>query len=370
VIFVYGASGWMGSLITKALLERKHAVTVSGRDPARLELLRRHVDGKVEIKSAPIHDADALTQAMRGARVVINCAGPFVKTGEPVLAAALAAGAHYVDIAGEQRFFRTIYERYESRARHAGVTIVCGMGFGGALGDWAASLAREQLIEKGASEDEPLSDVAIAYTIDRFKLAPGTLDSVLSQLEYPPDMWLEDRWEPLEPVGEIRRFFFPKGFGPRETVSFPSPEVITVPRHIPTRRVVTYLALAGDASLAVWMTRAAAALSPVMPALLRSPIGAMARAQVISGSAGPSPADRQATRFAIVCEARQEELSARVAVTGSDPYALSVELSARAAGELEKGKVPAGVLAPSECFPAKQWLTALADEDRIEVFAS
>ena len=47
-------------------------------------------------------EVEMVNAALSDAQVVISCAGPFAKFGEPVLRAALHAGAHYVDTTGEQ----------------------------------------------------------------------------------------------------------------------------------------------------------------------------------------------------------------------------------------------------------------------------
>src|SRR5213075_1486065 len=105
----------------------------------------------------------ALAAAFRDVRVVIGCAGPFGACGEPVLAAALAAGAHYLDVAGEQAFLREMYERHDSEARRAGLCVVPGMGLEVAPGDLAAAEAASAL---EPSDDDPLDEVSVSYLLD------------------------------------------------------------------------------------------------------------------------------------------------------------------------------------------------------------
>src|SRR3546814_14773413 len=48
------------------------------------------------------HTTEALTKLFKGAKVVCNMVGPFMKYGPEAVEAALAAGCHYTDTNGEQ----------------------------------------------------------------------------------------------------------------------------------------------------------------------------------------------------------------------------------------------------------------------------
>jgi len=50
---------------------------------------------------ADVSDEASLQAMARSARVVLDCVGPFRYFGEPVVAACVAAGTHYLDICGE-----------------------------------------------------------------------------------------------------------------------------------------------------------------------------------------------------------------------------------------------------------------------------
>ena len=54
-----------------------------------------------QVLVADVSDEASLLAMARSARVVLNCVGPFRYWGEPVVAACVAAGAHYLDICGE-----------------------------------------------------------------------------------------------------------------------------------------------------------------------------------------------------------------------------------------------------------------------------
>src|SRR3546814_11375735 len=50
------------------------------------------------------HTTEALTKLFKGAKVVCNMVGPFMKYGPEAVEAALAAGCHYTDTNGEQNW--------------------------------------------------------------------------------------------------------------------------------------------------------------------------------------------------------------------------------------------------------------------------
>src|SRR5262245_22011096 len=99
-IVVYGATGLVGGRVCAALDAADVPFIAAGRRRTALESLATLV-GATDWRLAEL-EHDALVSAFHGAEVVVNCAGPLAEVGEPVLLAALAAGAHYVDIGGDQ----------------------------------------------------------------------------------------------------------------------------------------------------------------------------------------------------------------------------------------------------------------------------
>jgi short subunit dehydrogenase-like uncharacterized protein len=353
MIAIYGATGTTGRKVAAALVAGGHEVRLCGRDDRRLAEAADALGG-VPVRAASVHDAGALAAALDGAAVVVSCAGPFLKVGEPVLAAALAAGAHYLDTTGEQAFVRLAYEQYDAVARRVGVVAVPSCAFEVALGDWAAALTAAAL-----PGDLPLDELVIGYALHQLKPTAGTRSSALASLAEPGVVWDEDRWVEIAPAVHGRSFAFPEPFGARDTRSFPSGEVVTVPRHVAVRRVETFVSL-GDSPLVRAGTVLATLAAPLLPALLASPLGGLLRAQV-AAMRQPAAAEREATRFAVVAEAVRSFQRARLAIAGADVYGVTAHVVAAAAGALLAGAIERpGVLAPAEAFPAARFLPAVA----------
>lgn len=336
--------------------------------------MARDLDVRASVAVAPAGDVLALLAAFRGARVVIGCAGPFATLGEPVLEAAIAAGAHYLDISGEQAFLREMYERHEADARRAEVAVISGMAFEIAPGDFAAGWVAAHLAgvdDDGDDElvrtceleavaiDEPLDEVAVSYLVDRFTPTPGRQLSSLAAVTAPGVVWRMDRWDPINPAAERRRV------QEREVVSYPSGEVITVPRHVAAKRVQTFRSFAESE----WIHRAAGLLGAATPWLAR--LGLPRRLATMIDPRVPDAAERAAARFTIVATAQRGVDEAQVAVSGSDIYATTATIVAWGAMELA-GRVsgPSGVLAPSELFAPRAALRALSEEAGLTVTTS
>jgi short subunit dehydrogenase-like uncharacterized protein len=354
MIVVYGATGLTGRLIATALIAHGHEVRLAGRDADRLARLSRELDG-LPVRTASIHDRAALERALEGAALVINCAGPFETTGAPVLATAIALGAHYLDIGGEQRFCRLAYEEFDALARRAGVVAVPSAAFEVALGDWCAHLVADAVPGEG-----PLDELVVAYALDELRPTAGTGSSALASLVSPGVVWEEDRWVEIAPAVHGRSFAFPVPFGARDARSFPSAEIVTVPRHLAVRRVEAFVSL-GDSPLVRAGTALAALAAPLLPALLDSPLGGFVRAQIASLRTPPTAA-RAETRFALLVEAERDFRRARLELTGRDPYAVTSHVVVACAAALTSAaeRPRPGVLAPAEAFPAARFLPRVA----------
>ena len=64
---------------------------------------------------------ETLVAMAKRTRMTINCSGPFRLFGEPVVAACVAQGSHYIDICGEPEFIERMAIKYHDAAQEAGV---------------------------------------------------------------------------------------------------------------------------------------------------------------------------------------------------------------------------------------------------------
>ena len=355
-LVVYGGTGLVGRRVCRELAAYGMPFSIAGRRPA-------NVDG-VQAVVATIDDAAALVRAFEGSRVVINAAGPLRDTAAPVLVAALAAGAHYVDVGGEQAVLRSLYERHESTARRAGLVAMPGAGVDCVIGDLAAAWAaahlggdREEQVEvirtapaDRRSEDRPLDEIATSYVFDGLELSAGSQRALFAQLAEKTLVWRRARWEAGAAGAHRRITAGTKLGGERDAFAYPGGEVITVPRHVAAARVATYVSTTRHAATSTALRLLARAL-PFAPAAARALLAPYAAADT----------DYAQTQFAIVAQVRRGFSAAQLVVRGHDLYQTTAVITAWAARALvARPAGPVGMRAPAELFFAEPALRAIA----------
>lgn len=373
-IAVYGATGLVGRRVCEALAQLgapDTQIRVVGRRPGALAELvgALPVGTALAADPAALDDPAALARAFAGVRAVVNAAGAMRDTAEPVLAAALAAGAHYVDVGGEQAVLRAVYERHESAVRHAGLVALPGAGVDAALGDLCAAWAAEQLCgrpdpDDGSdagdvvrhapaprlAEDRPLDDVAVAYAFDDLALSAGSQRALFGTIGERALVWRRDRWEAGRASDHRRVNAGPALGGERDALAYAGASVITIPRHVAAQRVAAYVSTTRRPT-------AAAALRVIARAL---PLLPRAASEVLAPYAPPD-ADYGATRLAVVAQVRRGFSAAQVAVHGHDLYRTAGVVAAWSAHQLAgRGPGPIGMRAPGELFRAVPALRAIA----------
>ena len=350
-IAVYGATGYTGRLVAAELHRRGAEFVLAGRSRTKLDKVAEDVGG-APTSVVSIDDHAALRELLGPCAAVIACAGPFQLHGEPVLAAAAAAGTHYIDTTGEQPFMRRVFDEYGERFREAGAAAVTAMGFDYVPGDMIASLTADGL---GA-----LDELTLAYWTRGFGASRGTAMSALGMIEGGDVEWRDGELRPAPQSVGRGHWDFPEPVGRQRMVRYPAGEHITVPRHVDTRGVRTMLT-ASTAAPHPRLAAAAPVLMPLVQLATRTPLRRVMAAAVSRRPEGPSEEDRVRSRFTISCEAVAGSRRRRGTISGSDVYGLTacttVEAALRCAAS---GYERTGALAPSQAFDPADFLAAMA----------
>jgi short subunit dehydrogenase-like uncharacterized protein len=350
-IAVYGATGYTGRLVVAELAEAGADFVVSGRNPEKLEALRSGLGLEAPAVTARLDDRGSLRNLLADCATVINCAGPFVLVGEPVLRTAVETQTHYLDTSGEQPWMKLAFERYGPGAADGEVAVIPAMGFDYVPGDMIAALTADGMGE--------VDEVTIAYGWFDFEPTRGTMQTTLETLGGDAVEWRKLQWLPAEkPLGPAS-FDFPAPIGRQRMLRYPAGEQITVPRHVATRRVRTLL----TASTFAPTPR----LAPLMQLLarptglaLRTPLKRALRAAVARLPEGPSEKRRAACHYTIVCEVTRGKDVQRGSLHGRDPYGITAAMIARGALEVSRsGFAGRGALAQSQAFDPKDFLAGL-----------
>jgi hypothetical protein len=154
---------------------------------------------------------------------------------------------------------------------------------------------------------------------------------------------------------------FPQPIGIQRMVRYPAGEHITVPRHVETERVRTMLTASTMMPLPLPSRAAPLVMTPFQLAM-RTPLRLALGMVITRLPEGPSRESRRASRFTIVCEARQGSRRRRGVVTGSDPYGLTARTTVEGALRCaEDGYDRSGALAPAQAFDPREFLRSLRD---------
>ena len=135
-------------------------------DPACADLPLLHAD---------VDDPRSLRALAEATKVVITTVGPYIRYGEPLVAACAAAGTDYVDLTGEPEFVDRMWLRYHEQAERSGARLVHSCGFDSIPYDLGVQFTVEHL-----PEDVPISIDGFMRTKASF--SGGTYQSAIEIL--------------------------------------------------------------------------------------------------------------------------------------------------------------------------------------------
>src|SRR5688500_3628018 len=124
-VVLFGATGFTGELTAEYLAAHAPSgtrVALAGRSREKLSALRDRLAQKVPAAARmPLLEADAedessLREVAEGARVIATTVGPYIRHGDPLVAACAAAGTDYADLTGEPEFVDRTYVRHHATA--------------------------------------------------------------------------------------------------------------------------------------------------------------------------------------------------------------------------------------------------------------
>jgi short subunit dehydrogenase-like uncharacterized protein len=123
-LLIYGATGYTGRMAAERAKTLGLRFEIAGRDHSRLASLAAHLDVPFRVFDA---DADA-AGALSGISVLLNFAGPFAHTAEPLMRACIKASVDYLDITAEINVYR-LAEQLGAEAVSHQVMLLPGVGW-------------------------------------------------------------------------------------------------------------------------------------------------------------------------------------------------------------------------------------------------
>ncbi|HEU5268985.1 MAG TPA: saccharopine dehydrogenase NADP-binding domain-containing protein [Jatrophihabitans sp.] len=186
-LVLLGATGFTGGLTAEYLARHAPAGlrwAIAGRNPARLAAVRDRLTainpacGQLPLVTADSGDPASLAQLAGSARVVVSTVGPYLRYGEPLVAACAAAGTDYLDLTGEPEFVDAMYLRHHEQAVRTGARLIHCCGFDSIPHDLGVLYTVRQL-----PADVPITVDGVVRAGGR--LSGGTLASALGAASRP-----------------------------------------------------------------------------------------------------------------------------------------------------------------------------------------
>jgi short subunit dehydrogenase-like uncharacterized protein len=344
-IVLFGATGYTGRLVANEMVGGGLRPVLAGRDRPRLEELADRFDS-LEIAVADVRRPDMVRALVGPGDVLVSTVGPFTRFGEPAVAAAVSAGATYLDSSGEPPFVRRLFERWGPAAKRAGVALLPAFAFGSVPGNLAAALALDESGDRARRVD-----VGYFMPGDRRGWdSGGSRASYLASAIEPSFVW-RDGIRGERAAARVRSFSV-EGRTCR-AISAGTSEHFSLPRLYPRlREVNSYVGhLAGP-------PRALQVFSLLgSPLTQRAAINAGLRrlsSRLVSGSSGgPDRARRARTRTEVVAIAYDEAGNPLrdVRLAGGNGYEFSARILAWGAGQAADESIAAiGSVGPVEAF--------------------
>ena len=346
-IVVFGATGYTGKLVSRALVERGARPVLAARSQDKLDGLADELNTPepLETQTADVGNPKSVRALVERGDVLVSTVGPFSRWGDAAAGAAVDAGALYIDSTGEPAFIRRVFEQYGPRADRSGTGMITAAGYDWVPGNLAGALALREAGDAAAK-------VAVGYFLKGpGSMSGGTALSAASTM-LDPSFAYRDGQITTERGGRSARKFQVNGkewWG----VSVGGTEHFTLPRVAPSlREVEVDLGWMGSASRVMPIVTAPVELITKLPPA-KAGIEQLLR-QFVKGSTGGPDAETRARSgslvVAVAFDSGDRELS-QVEVTGVNGYTFTGDFIAWAATEAAaNGFQATGALGPVDAF--------------------
>lgn len=328
---IYGATGYTGALIARAAARRGMRPILAGRGAEKLASLADELG--LEHRAFALEEAASVADGIRGVHTLLNCAGPFSQTAQPIVDACLRAGTHYLDITGEAGVFEAI-AALDAEAKAAGIVLLPGVGFDVVPSDCLAVHLKQRL--------PSATRLALGFRSSG-RLSRGTALTALERIDSGGLVRADGVLKPVPTAWRTRAIDF--GDGTTKAITIPWGDVATAYHSTGIPNIEVYLA-------APWGLRVGARLSRWLGWLLRSKLvqGPLKR-RILAGPPGPTEAEHLQNRCLFWGEVADD--AGRTAVARQqtpDGYDLTVETALAAASRVLSGTVAPGFQTPAMAF--------------------
>lgn len=310
-LMIYGAAGYTGGMAAEHAAAAGLALVLAGREKDRWKLgdLADRLGAEVRIFS--LDEPKDIEEGLLGISVVLNAAGPFTNTAEPLMSAAIRAGVHYLDFSAELDTYREALA-LDGQARVAGVMLLPGSGGSVVM---LGSLASHAV----ARADNP-EKISISLQVSG-PMSRGSATSA-SQSMATETLHLVDGELVSRDPGEVREFDF--GRGPQSSFPVTLPDLLTIHLTTGVKNVDTYV---------------------------HASAGAFPAGELKEFPAGPTAEEREVNRYHAAVEVLGADgVIVRAVLDSVNGYTFTSIAVAEAARRIMAGEVQPGFQTPTGLF--------------------
>lgn len=224
---IYGANGYTGELIAREAVKQGLTPTLAGRSLEKIQPLAQELG--LNAISFTLDSSAAITKAIQGHSLVLNCAGPFSATAEPMMQACIKAGAHYLDITGEIAVFERAQQLSE-QAQAANIVLCPGVGFDVIPTDCVAAALKEALPDA--------THLALGFD-SRSGFSPGTAKTSIEGMAQGGKVRINGKIQTVPLAYKVREIDF--GDGEKSAMTIPWGDVSTAYHSTGIPNVEVYL---------------------------------------------------------------------------------------------------------------------------------
>jgi hypothetical protein len=326
-IAVYGAYGHTGRFIVAEFIKHGLSPILCGRNAVKLNKLHKEFPA-LDARVADVQDPESLDKAFSSADIIVNCAGPFLDTAEPIIESAIRHSAHYIDLSAEQMSVLNVIKNYSEKAEKADIIVLPATAFFGGLADLLCSA----LLQDWKSADEILIGIGLNFWHPTKGTRSTGKRNHYSRLVLSDHTLVTLPENPKEIIWD-----FPKTIGTQTVVPVPLSEIITISHHIDVKSINTYLS--------------------------RNSVDDIRT----EDTPPPEAADdlgRSSQFFCMDIIATKNDQTRRITAEGRDIYAITAPLVFEAVSRLISGSIKrSGVTTLGEAFEAQDFLNSLSEGD-------
>jgi short subunit dehydrogenase-like uncharacterized protein len=331
---LYGANGYTGRCIAEEAIRRNLRPLVAGRNAQTIPRLATEFG--LDHRVFGLDEATPLRESIRGAKLILNCAGPFSATARPLMDACLAEGVHYLDITGEIDVIESA-AALDDKAKAVGVILLPAVGFDVVPSDCLATTLSQKL------PDASRLQLAISAT---GSVSPGTAKTMLEEASQGGRARIDGRIVHVPLAWKTREIPFREGL--RTAMTIPWGDVASAYYSTGIGNIEVY------AAASAWQIAALRRWRGLVSVLAVRPVLALARRFIERRLPGPPAASRaRETASLWGCVENPQGRHVEGTLTTPNGYSLTVMTALAAVERLLHSTPRAGFLTPALAFGAE-----------------